>query len=107
MQPNTYHPFSHDERSRRSVIDAVARPGGRSTGPIVGPIVISSVEEGNVAERSYGVQTSRGLTEEGARFFSEIDRKRSGQFTLGVWRHDSLRSMCDVAPPLRSGKMGI
>lgn len=106
MQPNTYHPFSHDERSRRSVIEAVARPGGRSTGPIVGPIVISSVEEGNVAERNYGVQTSRGLAE-GARFFSEIDRKRSGQFTLGVWRHDSLRSMCDVAPPLRSGKMGI
>lgn len=32
----------------------------------------------------------------GARFFSEIDRKRSGQFTLGVWRHDSLRSMCEL-----------
>ena len=71
---------------------SVARPGGRSTGPIVGPVVISSVEEGNVAERSYGVQTSRGWRR-GARFFSEIDRKRSGQFTLGVWRHDSLRSI--------------
>ena len=33
---------------------------GRFTRPIVGPLVISSVEEGNVAERSYGVQTSRG-----------------------------------------------
>lgn len=48
---------------------SVARPGGRSTGPIVGPVVISSVEEGNVAERSYGVQTSRGLAEGREIFF--------------------------------------
>lgn len=38
-------------------------------GPIVGPVVISSVEEGNVAERSYGVQTSRGLAEGREIFF--------------------------------------
>lgn len=59
------------ERLRRSDRGRffVARPGGRSTGPIVGPVVISSVEEGNVAERSYGVQTSRGLAEGREIFF--------------------------------------
>lgn len=80
----------------------MARPGGRFTGPIVGPVVISRKETWPrevIASRRLGGWLV-------ARFFSEIDRKRSG--SIYALRRVAARfdRSWSVAPPLKERKNG-